>query len=85
MAQSPHIRRPRGIERLQGMAALSLCLFMRLVCSAGQLTNKFRSLQLTPFVTRKVKATRGRFEGDPKGALSGEGYLQRWKEKNGKD
>jgi large subunit ribosomal protein L41 len=40
-------------------------------------------VQLTPFVTRKIKPTRGRFEGDPKGALSGEAYLARWKLENG--
>lgn len=41
--------------------------------------------QLTPFVTRKMKPIKGRFEGDPKGALSGEAYLKKWKEENGED
>lgn len=41
--------------------------------------------QLTPFVTKKMRPTKGRFEGDAKGALSGEGYLKRWKEENGVD
>jgi len=41
--------------------------------------------QLTPFVTRQIKPVRGRFEGDPKGALSGDAYLARWKAENGQD
>lgn len=41
--------------------------------------------QLTPFVSKKIEPAKGRFEGDPKGALSGEGYLKRWKEENGSD
>ncbi|PSS13069.1 hypothetical protein M430DRAFT_106012 [Amorphotheca resinae ATCC 22711] len=44
-----------------------------------------KDFKLTPFVTRKIKPTRGRFEGDPKGALSGEAYLSRWKVENGED
>ncbi|KAI9825394.1 MAG: hypothetical protein M1832_001124 [Thelocarpon impressellum] len=44
-----------------------------------------KDFTLTPFVTRKMKPTRGRFEGDPKGALSGLRYLARWKEENGED
>jgi large subunit ribosomal protein L41 len=43
------------------------------------------NLQLTPFVTKKMKPTRGRFEGDPKGALSPDRYLARWKMENGED
>src|SRR4051794_2581542 len=39
--------------------------------------------QLTPFVTRTIEPVKGRFEGDPKGALSGEAYLSRWKIENG--
>ncbi len=41
--------------------------------------------QLTPFVTKAFKSTKGRFEGDPKGALSGKRYLKKWKEENGSD
>ncbi len=41
--------------------------------------------QLSPFVSRKMRPTRGRFEGDPKGALSGALYLSRWKRENGED
>ena len=41
--------------------------------------------QLTPFVTKRLKPTKGRFEGESKGGLSGEGYLKRWKEENGID
>jgi large subunit ribosomal protein L41 len=32
-----------------------------------------------------MKPIRGRFEGDPKGALSGKAYLARWKAENGED
>lgn len=41
--------------------------------------------QLTPFVTKKIKPAKGRFEGDPKGMLSGEAYLRNWKVNNGED
>lgn len=41
--------------------------------------------QLTPFVTTKIKATKGRFENDPKGAFSAEAYLAKWKSENGED
>ena len=41
--------------------------------------------QLTPSVTKTFRPSKGRFEGDPKGALSGERYLNRWKEENGSD
>ncbi|TVY85065.1 Mitochondrial 54S ribosomal protein L27 [Lachnellula suecica] len=41
--------------------------------------------KLTPFVTEKIKVVRGRFEGDPKGAFSGEAYLEKWKSENGED
>ncbi|OBT68423.1 hypothetical protein VE03_02828 [Pseudogymnoascus sp. 23342-1-I1] len=44
-----------------------------------------KEFSLTPFVTRNMKPTRGRFEGDPKGALSGEAFLARWKTENGED
>ncbi|PQE12227.1 50S ribosomal 27 protein [Rutstroemia sp. NJR-2017a BVV2] len=39
-----------------------------------------KDTKLTPFVTRKIKAPRGRFEKDSKGAFSGEAYLAKWKE-----
>lgn len=42
-------------------------------------------VQLTPFVTRNMKPVKGRFEGDAKGAISGEAYLARWKIENGQD
>lgn len=42
-------------------------------------------MQLTPFVTKQMKPTRGRFEGDIKGGFSGESYLARWKAENGED
>ncbi|CAL3966456.1 hypothetical protein PZA11_003107 [Diplocarpon coronariae] len=42
-----------------------------------------KDCKLTPFVTKKMKPTIGRFEGDPKGAFSGEAYLKRWKTENG--
>lgn len=32
-----------------------------------------------------MPVTRGRFEGDAKGAFSGEAYLSRWKVENGED
>ncbi|KAH9216101.1 mitochondrial ribosomal protein L27-domain-containing protein, partial [Leptodontidium sp. 2 PMI_412] len=38
------------------------------------------TFKLTPFVTKVMKKTIGRFEGDPKGAFSGEAYLRKWKE-----
>lgn len=42
-------------------------------------------MKLTPFVTRNMQPVKGRFEGDPKGAISGEAYLARWKTENGED
>ncbi|KAI9844527.1 MAG: hypothetical protein M1838_002154 [Thelocarpon superellum] len=44
-----------------------------------------RDFQLTPFVTRTMKPTRGRFQGLSKGPLSAERYLERWKVENGED
>ncbi|RFU31667.1 hypothetical protein B7463_g4676, partial [Scytalidium lignicola] len=44
-----------------------------------------KDFKLTPFVTRKMKPIKGRFERDPKGALSGEAYLAKWKAENGED
>ncbi|KAI9806029.1 MAG: hypothetical protein M1833_004436 [Piccolia ochrophora] len=44
-----------------------------------------KSCQLSPFVTRRMKPTKGRFEGDPAGALSGRRYLESWKVENGQD
>lgn len=46
---------------------------------------QLKQCKLTPFVTRQMRPTKGRFEGDPKGGLSGEAYLKRWKEENGTD
>lgn len=43
------------------------------------------SQQLTPFVTKKMEPLKGDFGGDPKGGFSGERYLNRWKEENGRD
>ncbi|TVY27644.1 54S ribosomal protein, mitochondrial [Lachnellula hyalina] len=44
-----------------------------------------KDFKLTPFVTKKIKPFKGRFEGDPKGAFSGEAYLNKWKVENGED
>ncbi|KIN04876.1 hypothetical protein OIDMADRAFT_17744 [Oidiodendron maius Zn] len=44
-----------------------------------------KDFKLTPFVTNRMPSTRGRFEGDPRGALSGAAYLTRWKVENGED
>ncbi|KAI9761769.1 MAG: hypothetical protein M4579_000863 [Chaenotheca gracillima] len=44
-----------------------------------------KDFNLTPFVTKKMRPTRGRFEGDSKGGLSGQRYLDRWKTENGDD
>ncbi|MCJ1367679.1 hypothetical protein MMC16_006813 [Acarospora aff. strigata] len=44
-----------------------------------------KDFNLTPFVTRNMEPTRGRFDGDPKGALSGTQYLTKWKLENGDD
>ncbi|KAL8630812.1 hypothetical protein Q9189_003481 [Teloschistes chrysophthalmus] len=41
--------------------------------------------QLTPFVTKNMEPPKGEFGGDPKGPLSGERYLERWKSENGTD
>jgi len=37
---------------------------------------------LTPFVTKKIKASKGTFEKSP---IDGAAYLARWKDENGKD
>ena len=42
-------------------------------------------LQLTPFVTKNMEPLKGGFQGDPKGGLSGERYLDKWKRENGMD
>ncbi|KAI9678864.1 MAG: hypothetical protein M1817_005924 [Caeruleum heppii] len=44
-----------------------------------------KDFRLTPFVTRKMRPTRGSFDGDSKGGLSGARYLARWKAENGED
>ncbi|KAI4215826.1 MAG: hypothetical protein LQ351_001814 [Letrouitia transgressa] len=44
-----------------------------------------KDFKLTPFVTKNMEPLRGNFEGDPKGGLSGERYLEKWKRENGMD
>ncbi|KAL8759196.1 MAG: hypothetical protein Q9199_000954 [Rusavskia elegans] len=44
-----------------------------------------KDFKLTPFVTKTMEPLKGLFEGDPKGGLSGERYLDRWKRENGMD
>ncbi|KAL2350201.1 hypothetical protein BJ546DRAFT_1007660 [Cryomyces antarcticus] len=44
-----------------------------------------KGFQLTPFVVTRIQVPRGGYTGDPKGPLSGERYLQRWKAENGED
>lgn len=41
--------------------------------------------QLSPFVTKKVEAPKGKFGKDPQGALSGRRYFKKWEEENGVD
>lgn len=41
--------------------------------------------QLSPFVTKKVEAPKGKFGKDPQGALSGRRYFKKWEEENGAD
>ncbi|GAP86798.1 putative 50S ribosomal protein 27 [Rosellinia necatrix] len=43
------------------------------------------TFKLTPFVTKKIIATKGRYEGYPKGPRSPDLYLDRWKAENGLD
>ncbi|KAL8642425.1 MAG: hypothetical protein Q9228_000893 [Teloschistes exilis] len=44
-----------------------------------------KGFKLTPFVTKNMEPRKGEFGGDPKGPLSGEKYLERWKSENGTD
>ncbi|KAL8971932.1 MAG: hypothetical protein Q9183_000819 [Haloplaca sp. 2 TL-2023] len=44
-----------------------------------------KSFKLTPFVTKNMEMSKGDFEGDPQGGLSGARYLERWKRENGTD
>ncbi|KAL8807634.1 MAG: hypothetical protein Q9182_000618 [Xanthomendoza sp. 2 TL-2023] len=44
-----------------------------------------KDFRLTPFVTKTMEPLKGSFEGDLKGGLSGERYLDRWKRENGTD
>ncbi|KAL8723081.1 MAG: hypothetical protein Q9225_000552 [Loekoesia sp. 1 TL-2023] len=44
-----------------------------------------KDFKLTPFVTKNMEPLKGDFEGDPKGGLSGERYLEKWKQENGMD
>ncbi len=53
--------------------------------SVGLWFNMLTGLQLTPFVTTKIRPVKGRFENDPKGAFSPESYLAKWKAENGED
>lgn len=76
MAQSPHICCTGTAEGLQGMN-LRENSAIKCVLILGS--------QLTPFVTETFRRSKGRFEGDPKGALSGERYLKKWKQENGSD
>ena len=70
-------------EKLQDCKVWAHFLFP--VCFGPQRTyEQTRLSQLTPFVTKKMRPTKGRFEGDAKGGLSGEWYLAQWKQKNGK-
>lgn len=57
---------------------------LELVSSKDLLIKTFSS-QLTPFVTKNMELLKGDFEGDPKGGLSGERYLEKWKNENGMD
>ncbi|KAI2472913.1 mitochondrial ribosomal protein L27-domain-containing protein [Annulohypoxylon bovei var. microspora] len=43
------------------------------------------NFKLTPFVTKMVHRTKGRYEGYSKGPKSPELYLDRWKQENGLD
>ncbi|KAI0129529.1 mitochondrial ribosomal protein L27-domain-containing protein [Xylariales sp. AK1849] len=44
-----------------------------------------KAFKLSPFVTNKVKRTRGRYEGYKGGPGSPQLYLDRWKDENGLD
>ncbi|KAL8671845.1 MAG: hypothetical protein Q9168_003661 [Polycauliona sp. 1 TL-2023] len=44
-----------------------------------------KDFKLTPFVTKTMEPLKGDFEGDAKGGLSGDRYLDRWKRENGMD
>ncbi|MCJ1225887.1 hypothetical protein MMC12_002536 [Toensbergia leucococca] len=44
-----------------------------------------KDFKLTPFVTKKMRSLRGDFGNDPQGGLSGDIYLNRWKQENGVD
>ncbi|KAK0125579.1 hypothetical protein ONS95_000414 [Cadophora gregata] len=44
-----------------------------------------KDFKLTPFVTQNMQKTTGRYPGDPKGPVSGESYLKKWKDENGED
>ncbi|MCJ1317629.1 hypothetical protein MMC15_002954 [Xylographa vitiligo] len=46
---------------------------------------QLKDFKLTPFVTRNMEPLKGNFEGDRKGGLSGQRYLDRWKRENGVD
>ncbi|MCJ1432882.1 hypothetical protein MMC27_002240 [Xylographa pallens] len=46
---------------------------------------ELKDFKLTPFVTRNMEPLKGNFEGDKKGGLSGQRYLNLWKTENGVD
>jgi hypothetical protein len=75
MGQSPDICRTEEPQGLQGEW---------LVCGNDN-GHLLIDVQLTPFVTKKISVSKGRFEGDKKGAFSGEAYLAKWKAENGED
>ncbi|KAF3068488.1 54S ribosomal protein L27, mitochondrial [Daldinia childiae] len=43
------------------------------------------AFKLTPFITSRIRPTRGRYEGYSMGPKSPELYLERWKAENGLD
>lgn len=47
--------------------------------------SSLKEFRLSPFVTKKMEPLRGKFGIDPKGANSGERYLQLWRKENGVD
>ncbi|MCJ1288261.1 hypothetical protein MMC26_007616 [Xylographa opegraphella] len=47
--------------------------------------HQLKDFKLTPFVTRNMEPLKGNFEGDKKGGLSGQRYLDHWKRENGVD
>ena len=54
------------------------------ICKISMRTSSL-VLQLTPFVRGRPTLGHPDYAGDPKGPLSGDRYLNRWKEENGID